>query len=95
MIESSAVDQSHTEAIGRLIGELEKYAGWLGKDRASTSVRTAVKALRPTTSTAGAMPTAAHLLQAEIDHLQPGSMRTLLRKTLSDLRLALRDGQGQ
>ena len=78
------------DAVHRLIEGLEKYAGWLGKDFASRSVRDGVKALGTAIEGGGGAVAATLLaLEVNIDRLHMSHMRPLFRQTVRTLRTAL------
>ena len=77
------------DAVHRLFEGLEKYAGWLGKDFASRSVRDGVKALGTAIDGGGAVAATLLALEVNIDRLHMSHMRPLFRQTVRSLRTAL------
>jgi hypothetical protein len=86
--EESPVTQP-LEALNHSFAELQRYAGWLGKDHASVAVRADVHAL-------GAAMDAGHdtslllsTLGANIARLSGGDIQKMLRKSFGELSTVL------
>jgi hypothetical protein len=68
---------------------LQRYAGWLGRDRASGTVRADVRALGAAIEEGGDASALLLTLEADIARLPGGDMRKLLRVTAGHVRHAL------
>lgn len=77
------------EALRRPLSDLQRYAGWLAKDRASVAVRADVRALDAAIGTTNEMSLLLLVLDRDIGRLQSGGVRTMLRKALGEIRAAL------
>jgi hypothetical protein len=77
------------EALKRHWSELERYAGWLAKDRASAAVRADVKALGLIMDVGTEASTELLTLDQSIGRLPGGDMRKMLRKALAEIRVVL------
>jgi hypothetical protein len=74
--------------LDRIVDDLEKYAGWLERGRRSANVRSDLQALR--TTVAGGdyfeLQDTVQALVFALSHVPDGSVRRLLRKSLSVFR---------
>ena len=68
---------------------LQRYAGWLDRDRASAAVRTDVRALGAAIDAGGDVFALLSALDATIARLPLGDIRNMLRATAKQLRGAL------
>jgi len=68
---------------------LQRYAGWLGRDRVSGTVRADVQALGAAIGTGADASASLELLDADIARLPGGDLRKLLRVTAGHIRLAI------
>jgi hypothetical protein len=65
---------------------LQRYAGWLDRDRASAAVRTAVQALGAAIDAGTDTSSLLVALDASIARLPAGDMRRMLRVTVGQIR---------
>ena len=89
------------EALTRPLSELERYAGWLGKDHVSVAVRADVHALGAAMDVGHETSSLLLTLDKDIGRLPSGDIRKMLRKALGEIRAVLgpsefdaRDGEG-
>jgi hypothetical protein len=68
---------------------LQRYAGWLDRNRASAAVRTDVRALGAAIDAGGDVFALLSALDATIARLPGGNIRNMLRATAKQLRRAL------
>ena len=76
-------------ALESLYLDLQRYAGWLDRDRASVMVRAAVQALGAAIDTGVDASALLQSLDANIARLPGGDMRKMLRVTAGQFRRAL------
>ena len=74
------------EALRGLLSELQRYAGWLAKDRASIAVRAGVQALGAAMDTGNDTSLLLLALDKDIGRLPSGGIRTMLRRALGEIR---------
>ena len=70
--------------------DLERYAGWLGKDRASIAVRADVHALGAALDVGTDTSPLLLILTRDIGRLPSGDLRKMLRRSLDQLCTAQR-----
>jgi hypothetical protein len=68
---------------------LQRYAGWLDRDRASVAVRTDVQALGAAIDAGADASGLLSTLDATIARLPGGDLRKMLRSTVGQIRRAL------
>ena len=73
----------------RLASDLQRYAGWLSKNYASAAVRAGVVALGVAMDRGSDASVELMTLGNDIGRLPSGDVRTMLRKTLKKLHVAL------
>ena len=76
-------------ALKSLYLTLQRYAGWLDRDRASVMVRADVQALGAAIDTAADASALLQSLDAKIARLPGGDMRKMLRVTAGQIRRTL------
>lgn len=87
---SPAFDRARdAEALTRLVSNLQRYAGWLAKDHASVVVRADVRALDAAMDTGHELSRLVLTLDEDLRRLPSGSVRTMLRKALGEIRAVL------
>ena len=74
-----------------LLEELQRYAGWLGKDSRCTRLRASVKALDVAITSGKGVQGAILSVQAAIKGVGSGAITPLLRRTMQKLRAELGD----
>ena len=74
------------EALKPLYDRLQRYAGWLDRERASVLVRADVEALGATIDTCADPWPLLHALETNIARLPSGEMRKMLRVAASEMR---------
>ena len=74
--------QASNEGFQQLLEELQRYAGWLGKDVRSSRLRTSVKSLGLAISSGEEVPAAILRVQVDIKGLGSGAIVPLLRGTM-------------
>jgi hypothetical protein len=79
----------HAEALKPLYDALQRYAGWLDRERMSVMVRADVEALGAAINTGTDPLPLLHALETNIARLPSGGMRTMLRGAASEMRRAL------
>ena len=77
------------EALKPLYDTLQRYAGWLDRERTSVMVRADVEALGEAIDTCADPLPLLHALETNIARLRSGAMRTMLRVAASEMRHAL------
>lgn len=92
MSESSARDRDTANA-RRLASELQRYAGWLDKDRASMAVRHDVNALAAAIEAGGDPSACLETLDKSIGRLASGGVRKMLVGVLEQVRAGLTSTQ--
>ncbi len=79
------------EGTQKLLEELQRYAGWLGKDERSLRLRASVKSLGLAIASDREVPSAILSVEANIQRLGSGAIVPLLRSTVRKI-LAERAG---
>ena len=85
-ISYSCPQETNAEGLGRLLSELQKYAGWLAKDHASVAVRADVRALGEAMDTGRDTASSLQVLDKDIERLPSGGIRKMLRRALGEIR---------
>ena len=80
-----------TLALKSVYLSLQRYAGWLDRDRASVIVRADVQALGAAIDSGADTSVLLQALDANIARLPGGDMRKMLRVTAGQIRRALDD----
>jgi hypothetical protein len=78
--------ETNAEVLGRLLSELQRYAGWLAKDHASVAVRADVRALGEAMDAGSETAPWLLVLDKDIDRLPSGGIRKMLRRALVEIR---------
>lgn len=73
----------------QLLDELERYAGWLGKDARCSRLRASVKELVEAVAGGAETSTLLTNLQADLKGVGSSAITPLLRRTLQRLRVEL------
>ena len=81
------------EALKSLCDRLQRYAGWLDRERTSVMVRADVEALGVAISTRADLLPLLQALDTNIARLPGGEMRKMLRVAASEMRRALADSR--
>jgi hypothetical protein len=71
------------------LSQLERYAGWLGKDQVSVAVRADVKALGAAMDAGSETSLLLFTLDQNIGRLPSGDVRKIVRKALTEIRAVL------
>jgi hypothetical protein len=77
------------ESLGQLFATLQRYAGWLDRERTCGLVRADVKALGAAIETRADPSSLLQALDANIARLPSGALRKMLRVTAGQVRHAL------
>ena len=77
------------EELKQLFDTLQRYAGWLDRDRTSVMVRSAVQALGTAMDTGGDPSPLLQTLDSNIARLPSGELRKMLRAGAGEIRRAL------
>jgi hypothetical protein len=77
------------ETLDRPFADLERYAGWLAKDRVSVAVRADVRALGAAMHVGHDTSLLLLTLDTDIGRLPSGELRKLLRKSVREIRAGL------
>lgn len=80
------------EAVQQIYGTLQRYAGWLDRERMSVTVRADVLALGTAIDACADPSMMLQTLDTDIARLPSGDMRKMLRATAREIRLALERG---
>ena len=78
--------------VGRVLGDLDRYAGWLGKGIEPARVRDDVKALHAAIESGFDIETIVTSLEGDLRKVSSTSIRALLQKTVRQL-LEIRNRQ--
>jgi hypothetical protein len=78
--------ETNAEVLGRLLSELQRYAGWLAKDHASVAVRADVRALGDAMDAGSETAPWLLVLDKDIERLPSGGIRKMLRRALVEIR---------
>ena len=78
--------ETNAEVLGRLLSELQRYAGWLAKDHASVAVRADVRALGDAMDAGSETAPWLLVLDKDIGRLPSGGIRKMLRRALVEIR---------
>ena len=81
------------DALKQLHGTLERYAGWLDRERASVMVRADVQALGTAIDTCADPSPLLAALDTKIERLPSGELRKLLRVAAGQMRRALAESR--
>jgi hypothetical protein len=81
------------EALKPLYDRLQRYAGWLDRDRASVLVRADVEALGAAINTCADPLPLLHALDINIAPLPSGELRKMLRVGAGEMRRALAESR--
>jgi hypothetical protein len=79
------------EALKQLCNTLQRYAGWLGRERTSAVVRAEVQALGDAIDSCVDPLPLLQALDTDIARLPSGDVRKMLRGAASEMRRALAD----
>lgn len=79
------------EALKQLYSTLQRYAGWLDRERTSMMVRADVKALGAAIDTCADPSPLLQVLDTNIARLPGGDLRKMLRVAAGQMRRALAD----
>jgi hypothetical protein len=77
------------DALTAPLSQLERFAGWLGKDQVSAAVRADVKALGAAMNAGGETSLLLLTLDKNIARLPSGDVRKIVRKALTEIRAVL------
>ena len=81
------------EALKPLYDRLQRYAGWLDRERTAVMVRADVEALGAAINTCADPWPLLHALDTNIARLPSGAMRKMLRVAASEVRRALTESR--
>jgi hypothetical protein len=79
------------EALQQLYGTLQRYGGWLDRERMSVTVRADIVALGTALDACADASLLLQTLDANIARLPSGDMRKILRNTARQIRRALEE----
>ena len=77
------------DTLTRPMSELQRYAGWLGKDRVAVAVRADVLAFDAAMKGGSETSLLLLTLEQDIQRLPGGAVRKMLRKTVGEIRAVL------
>jgi hypothetical protein len=80
--------QAH-DALARPLSELQRYAGWLGRDHVPVAVRADVQALSAAIAVGEDTSMLLTTLDRDIGRLPGGDLRKMLRKAVKEIRALL------
>jgi hypothetical protein len=83
------VDARHAESLKQLHATLQRYAGWLDRERASVTVRADVQALGAAIEAGADASPLLQSLDTNIARLPSGDLRKMLRVAAVQMRRAL------
>jgi len=81
------------EALKPLCDRLQRYAGWLDRERTSVTVRADVEALGVAINTCADPFPLLHALETNIARLPSGELRKMLRVAASEMRRSLAESR--
>ena len=81
------------EALKPLCDRLQRYAGWLDRERTSVTVRADVEALGVAINTSADPFPLLHALETNIARLPSGELRKMLRVAASEMRRSLAESR--
>ena len=84
-----AGDPGNADALKALHGTLQRYAGWLDRERASVMVRADVRALGAAIDACADPSPLLQALETDIARLPSGELRKMLRVAAGQMRRAL------
>jgi hypothetical protein len=87
------MDAAGAGALKPLYDTLQRYAGWLDRERPSVTVRADVEALGAAIETRADLAPLLQALDASIARLRGGELRKILRVTAGQMRRALAEPQ--
>jgi hypothetical protein len=87
------VDAAASDTLKQLFGTLERYAGWLDRERSSVLVRADVKALGVAIDTCADPSPLLQALDTNIARLPSGELRKMLRGAAGQMRRALAESR--
>ena len=85
------MEAKHAEAVTELYNTLQRYAGWLDRERPSTLVRADVQALGAALDSSADPLPALQSLDMNISRLPGGDLRKMLRVVVGRMRRALEE----
>jgi hypothetical protein len=88
------MNRENAEAVKQLFGTLQRYAGWLDRERPSVMVRTDVQALGVALDTRSDPSPILQALDIKIQRLPSGELRKMLRLAAGQMRRALAKSDG-
>ncbi len=80
--------ETHADALS-LLDNVQRYAGWLGKDHVSVAVRADVCGLAAAMHAGNETSVCLQVLDKDVQRLHGGGVRTMLRKALRALQAEL------
>ena len=83
------MDLGHAQSLKQLHATLQRYAGWLDRERASVTVRADVQALGAAIETGSDVWLLLQSLDTNIARLPSGELRKMLRVAAVQMRRAL------
>jgi hypothetical protein len=83
------MDAGSLDAVRQLHDTLQRYAGWLDRERTSAMVRADVHALGVALDAGSDPEPVLHALDADLARLPGGDLRKMLRTAARDIRRAL------
>lgn len=83
------MDAGHAESLKQLHATLQRYAGWLDRERASVTVRADVQALGAAIEAGADASPLLQSLDTNIARLPSGDLRKMLRVAAVQMRRAL------
>ena len=87
------MDPGSADALKQLYGTLQRYAGWLDRERASVMVRADVQALGTAIDTCADPSPLLQALETNIARLPSGEVRKMLRVAAGQMRRALAEAR--
>ena len=87
------MNPERADALKPLCDRLQRYAGWLDRERTSVMVRADVEALGAALNTRADLLPLLHALETNIARLPSGEMRKMLRVAASEMRRALAESR--
>ena len=86
----SATPAPNDDGVRRLIAQLDRHAGLLGRDADAARLRTSVRALSQAVGRGDDPTSTVRTVEAHLSRMAPGGVTSVLRQTMRSLRAEVR-----